>query len=414
MFQWLSRIGQKFKEPMDDTPNYLGAYSPDGSLRRVVERVMTHRRQTERLRELIKKKPEKSEELLRELEEREKKFADERNTPPELTRRDMMPFPANKDFVSEPVLGPWLQNQIWEDVMLHGMTVREVSAQRGVEMSRVAAVVRLLEVERLWKEQGKEISSNYAETVLKMLPYTGRSDLLHWSEQDEAQLVEARIEARLAAEQEIKERKFENAQRAKEGLPLLPESEVKIPDDKELKLRIVEARRRAPHESINDLPILKSTGSQLWLPVSESRRFTRADAAKAFHSNLQPADKRVPHPELTIMHKEWLAGLSIQERTELQDRRAQAERQKALQKINKKKMQEDSIKKVVTPRGVVFRFHEIKVDAIGKNGRGTKAVGCRYGVPNMDRSKGDLKIPQHALVPPRHMPAPKSDHWQKV
>ena len=52
------------------------------------------------------------------------------------------------------------------------------------------------------------------------------------------------------------------------------------------------------HESINDLPVHSYTRQQMFVSASESRAFTREDAAKAFHDNLLPADERIAHPEL--------------------------------------------------------------------------------------------------------------------
>ncbi|POS87240.1 hypothetical protein EPUL_001455 [Erysiphe pulchra] len=414
MFKWLNRVGKNLQEPINDSTNYLSAYSVSGNLRRVEERTVEHLRKVEEIRTLIKENPDIKEEKQNELSRLEEQYLMESRKIPAPTRRDMMPFPANKDFVSEPVLGPWLQNEIWADVTVRGMTVKEVSSLRGVEMSRVAAVVRLLEVEKAWKEQGKEMADKYAETLVEMLPYTGKTALLNWSEEDEQALKEARLNATMAAQREVKEREDENTRRKIASLSLLPPAQPKIPSDIDLKRNIIENRRRAPHESINDLPVLKVTGSQLWLPVSESRRFTRTDAARAFDENLQPADKRVPHPELTQIHKEYLTGKNLNERTILQENRAELERQKMTHRRVKEAQRENSIKKVTNKRGVVFRFQEINVNAIGKDGRGTKGIGYRYGVPSMDRSKGNIKIPQHALVPPRHMPVYKFRNFQKA
>jgi hypothetical protein len=59
----------------------------------------------------------------------------------------------------------------------------------------------------------------------------------------------------------------------------------------------------APHESINDLPVHPATRQQLFYPTSESRQFTREDAAKAFSSKLLPAEKRIPHPQLVQLER---------------------------------------------------------------------------------------------------------------
>jgi hypothetical protein len=151
--------------------------------------------------------------------------------------------------------------------------------------------------------------------------------------------------------------------------------------------------RIKPHESINDLPVHRSTGTQIFHPTSESRHFTRVDAAKVFHDKLLPADLRVPHPELAEMYKDYKAGFSTEEREKRQQEReeeAELRRQRALEKKAKK---EAAVKRIDTGR-YEYRFTEISVDDAGKDGRGLKGVGWRYGKPLMDRSRGTVKIPQ--------------------
>ena len=48
-----------------------------------------------------------------------------------------------------------------------------------------------------------------------------------------------------------------------------------------------------PHEPINEIHVHKATMNQLFHPTSESRHFTRRDAATAFHHRMLPADDRV-------------------------------------------------------------------------------------------------------------------------
>ena len=67
--------------------------------------------------------------------------------PPE-TLDDLRPFPLNSNFVSQSILSEDLRNEIWKRVQEQGKSVRQVSIEMGVDMRRVAAVVRLVEVER--------------------------------------------------------------------------------------------------------------------------------------------------------------------------------------------------------------------------------------------------------------------------
>lgn len=150
--------------------------------------------------------------------------------------------------------------------------------------------------------------------------------------------------------------------------------------------------KNKPHESINDLPVHRATGIQIFHPTSESRHFTRADAAKVFHETLLPADLRVPHPELTEMHKDYKAGLSREEREERQREREEIAERRRERAAAKKAKQEAAVKKIEKGRWE-FRFTEISVDDAGKDGRGHKGVGWRYGHPHMDRSRAAVKIP---------------------
>lgn len=60
------------------------------------------------------------------------------------------PFPQNPLFRSQPVLDEHTRELIWEKVTQRGESLKAVSAEIGVDVRRVAAVVRLKEVERQW------------------------------------------------------------------------------------------------------------------------------------------------------------------------------------------------------------------------------------------------------------------------
>ena len=147
--------------------------------------------------------------------------------------------------------------------------------------------------------------------------------------------------------------------------------------------------RERPHESINDLPVHPATGQQIFLPTSESRVFTRKDAARAFDEKLLPADDRVPHPELALMHKDFKAGMTHEE---ISERQAARDEEAAAQKMWRQKRKQGGKMKVVDTKRWEFKFTEVNSDVIGKDGRGPGA-GWRYGFPMMDRSRGQVKIP---------------------
>lgn len=60
------------------------------------------------------------------------------------------PFPVNPLFKSQPVLDERTRELIWEKVTQRGDALKVVSADMGVDVRRVAAVVRLKEVEKQW------------------------------------------------------------------------------------------------------------------------------------------------------------------------------------------------------------------------------------------------------------------------
>jgi len=121
----------------------MGAYNAQGQLKRIVEANAQKAKEKEKAdtgKDSSKSKDEDSEGPAR-----------DRAIPPE-TARDMAVFPLNRAFISQPVLSERLRNEIWFRIMKDGKSVREVSAELGVEMSRVGAVVRLKEVEKEWRQ----------------------------------------------------------------------------------------------------------------------------------------------------------------------------------------------------------------------------------------------------------------------
>lgn len=64
---------------------------------------------------------------------------------------DLRPFPSNPAFISQPVLSEDARELIWNKVMVKWEGVKAVSAELGVDQRRVAAIVRMKEVEKDWK-----------------------------------------------------------------------------------------------------------------------------------------------------------------------------------------------------------------------------------------------------------------------
>lgn len=154
-------------------------------------------------------------------------------------------------------------------------------------------------------------------------------------------------------------------------------------------------KKKQTHETINDLPIHPATGPQIFYPTSESRVFTRADAAKVFDETLKPADERVPHPELALMHKDFKAGLSKEDIEARQRERDEEDESRRISLAGIIAKGRRPAKEINTPR-FAFKFTEVNAELVGKDGRGVKATGWRYGMPLMDRSRAQVKIPTRA------------------
>ncbi|KAK4937434.1 hypothetical protein LTR66_015200 [Elasticomyces elasticus] len=268
----------------------------------------------------------------REAEDQEREQEDEegRSKLPKERASDLRPYPLNKEFRSQSVLSDELREEIWKRVAKGGQDVAEVSALFGVEMKRVGAVVRMKTLEKDWEKKGKQLAIPYQKAILRMLPIT----------------------------------------------PYNPKSS-----------------KLTPHESINDLPVHPATRQQIFYPTSESRVFTRADAAKAFSDTLLPADERIPHPELVQLERWKAQDLPREERIRRQgekDRRAREEKET---RERKRKEWEARHLRAVPGQRWDFRFEDISVEDAGSDGRGRKGVGWRYGMPHEDRKRGMVKIP---------------------
>lgn len=150
------------------------------------------------------------------------------------------------------------------------------------------------------------------------------------------------------------------------------------------------------HESIHDLPVHRATLRQVFYPVSESRHFTRADAGKVFSRSLLPTEARVPHPELVrleLLKREGVrrkdAEATIWEKERIKEEQREAKKKEVAAE------EERRVTKVVPRQGGKweFRFKDISVQDVGKDGRSRKGVGFRYGLPAQDRKRGQIKIP---------------------
>ncbi|KAH7308540.1 eukaryotic mitochondrial regulator protein-domain-containing protein [Stachybotrys elegans] len=238
------------------------------------------------------------------------------------------PFPNNPLFRSQSVLSDMLKDVIYTRVVEEGQPLKVVSAELGVDVRRVAAVIRLREVENQFKAEGKKLATPYAKAVMKMLPKT------HYDENE-----------------------------------------------------------AVVHEPINEITVHEWTKRQLFVPTSESRHFTREDAAKAFSEDLLSADGRSAHQNRIKMEKKVLRGTERDVAAAEFRTAAQREEEKFARRLQKAKELEDSLTKRFSTDRFEFRIKTINAETVGVNGRSPTAVGWRYGAPHEDRKKGLVKIP---------------------
>ncbi|KAL2401324.1 hypothetical protein ABEF93_004996 [Exophiala dermatitidis] len=366
MFAWLQGPGRNFKQPLNESTNYLSAYDRRGNLLR---------QRNQKQAPSVETTSEGAETLDAEALEA---AAEEEPSIPKESVDDLRPFPLNKNFVSQSILSDELREEIWKRVQVNGKSVRQVSVEMGVDMRRVAAVVRLVEVERRMVAEGQSLAIPYAKAIQGMVPV--------------------------------------NKLNPRTGKPM------------------------EEHESINDLEQHPMTYPQIFWPTSESRAFNRTDAGRVFsgaprlpdeyeqgigpdgqpipepwqdtkpeiigkpgheHPVLKPADARIPHPHLIAYEKDKLDP--TMSRTELRVRYAERLKQEDAKRKEIKDRQaraEEKRKTRIDTDRWQFVVTEISATRTGTglDGRGTKAPGLRYGVPSQERKKGQVKIPTSVQV----------------
>jgi hypothetical protein len=129
------------------------------------------------------------------------------------------------------------------------------------------------------------------------------------------------------------------------------------------------------------------------VPVSESREFTRADAAKAFGDKILPPDSKMRIPELVQLERNIAGGMDPHDaRGQFINDAAASERVLADKQRARLQAEEERKTRVVSRR-FEFRFEAFNAENVGPTGRARNAVGWRYGVPFMDRRRGEVKIP---------------------
>lgn len=148
----------------------------------------------------------------------------------------------------------------------------------------------------------------------------------------------------------------------------------------------------APLEAINEIHVHGYTMQQLFVPTSESRHFTREDAAKAFHHTMLSPDDRMPHKELVEHLRRLKEGKRERESKEAFITAARASEQALVTANAVIQEREKRMTTVIPTERFEIRIKKMAVDDVGKHGRARSGVGWRYGAPYEDRKKNQVKI----------------------
>jgi len=152
MLTWLNGAGESFRHPLPNSTNYLSAYDRKGQLLRGDPDQGTGAAPQQ---EVNPDDPDAAEKIARNKALQEARTPSGEQKLPKEGAQDLRPFPQNAQFSSQSILSEELRNEIWRRVKL-GKSVRAVSVELGVDMRRVGAVVRLVDIEKQWI---KEVST---------------------------------------------------------------------------------------------------------------------------------------------------------------------------------------------------------------------------------------------------------------
>jgi hypothetical protein len=162
MFQWLEGTGKKLKDPLPGSTNYVTAYDNTGRLKRdqrggktptidVISEEEEPELQRQEEEDGVDEADRAGRLALRErLRKRKAEMEAKQAEAPQDASEVVRPFPLNPFFRSEAVLSQELREEIYRQVADRGADITSVSAAFGVDIRRVAAVVRLMAVEKQW------------------------------------------------------------------------------------------------------------------------------------------------------------------------------------------------------------------------------------------------------------------------
>ncbi|KAK6336266.1 hypothetical protein TWF696_001827 [Orbilia brochopaga] len=102
--------------------------------------------------------------------------ADEVDWERAMSEMSLSPFPTNPSFEVHPVISTEFREQIYSRIKM-GRSVRRVSAELNCELERVAAVVRLKEIERMWEDQNRPLCTEMQTRVHALMPVSHFTDM---------------------------------------------------------------------------------------------------------------------------------------------------------------------------------------------------------------------------------------------
>ena len=150
MFRWLNGPGAVFRDPLPGSTNYLNAYDPQGNLIRA--RAAPKSTNGDGSKSTGEEGSLDRPDAVLGRSQLDQNIASGKPIPRE-TADDLMPFPLNRQFRSQPVLSEELRDEIYRRIDQEKKSVRTVSAELGVEMQRVGAVFRLKTIENQWVQE---------------------------------------------------------------------------------------------------------------------------------------------------------------------------------------------------------------------------------------------------------------------
>lgn len=167
MFRWLNGPGSAFRDPLPGSTNYLNAYDPSGFLIRARTETTPSLEGTDDDGRNTDSEVGVGRNAL------EQNIAGGKPIPKE-TADDLIPFPMNRQFRSQPVLSEDLRDEIYRRISQEGKTVRNVSEKLEIDMQRVGAVYRLKAIENQWTQevrQNRNFANRSTMQALSKCPY---------------------------------------------------------------------------------------------------------------------------------------------------------------------------------------------------------------------------------------------------